>query len=49
MNQKALIADQDFQSCVDFQGLVCPGLAIGFRAVKAGRSGCPRNGWKMKG
>jgi formylmethanofuran dehydrogenase subunit E len=28
--------DQDFQRCVDFHGHICPGLAIGFRAAKAG-------------
>lgn len=26
----------DFQRCVDFHGHVCPGLAIGYAAVKAG-------------
>ena len=27
---------EDFQKCVDFHGHVCPGLAIGYRAAKAG-------------
>ena len=36
MNQKDLMAEQDFQRCVDFHGHVCPGLAIGYRAAKAG-------------
>lgn len=26
---------QDFQECIDFHGHVCPGLAIGYAAVKA--------------
>src|SRR4030066_84072 len=28
--------DQDFQRCVVFHAHICPGLAIGFRAAKAG-------------
>ena len=27
---------QDFQKCVEFHGHVCPGLAIGYAAAKAG-------------
>jgi len=27
---------EDFQRCADFHGHVCPGLAIGYRAAKAG-------------
>jgi formylmethanofuran dehydrogenase subunit E len=36
VNQKDLMAEQDFQKCVDFHGHDCPGLAIGYRAAKAG-------------
>jgi formylmethanofuran dehydrogenase subunit E len=27
---------EDFQKCADFHGHICPGLAIGYRAAKAG-------------
>lgn len=36
MNRKETLPDSDFQRCVDFHGHVCPGLAIGYRAAKAG-------------
>ena len=36
MNRKEPLKDQDFQRCADFHGHVCPGLAIGYRAAKAG-------------
>lgn len=36
MNAEEVLAGQDFQKCVDFHGHLCPGLAIGYRAAKAG-------------
>jgi formylmethanofuran dehydrogenase subunit E len=33
---EAQVFPQDFQACIDFHGHVCPGLAIGYAAVKAG-------------
>lgn len=36
MNADEIMAGQDFQKCVDFHGHICPGLAIGYRAAKAG-------------
>lgn len=36
MNRKKQIVPDDFQKCVEFHGHVCPGLAIGYRAAKAG-------------
>jgi formylmethanofuran dehydrogenase subunit E len=30
------LASRDFQRCAEFHGHVCPGLAIGYRAAKAG-------------
>jgi formylmethanofuran dehydrogenase subunit E len=38
MIPKEVFADKDFQRCVDFHGHICPGLAIGYRAAKAGLS-----------
>ena len=29
-------ANKDFQKCADFHGHVCPGLALGYRAARAG-------------
>ena len=34
--QEILRTDPDFQKCAEFHGHVCPGLAIGYRAAKAG-------------
>ena len=31
-----LINENDFKECADFHGHICPGLAIGYRAAKAG-------------
>jgi len=36
MNIENHEAPEDFNRCVDFHGHVCPGLAIGYRAAKAG-------------
>jgi formylmethanofuran dehydrogenase subunit E len=36
MGNQECLTSQDFQRCVDFHGHVCPGLAIGYRAAKAG-------------
>ena len=36
MNRQETMTDPDFQKCVDFHGHDCPGLAIGYRAAKAG-------------
>lgn len=31
-----ILASEDFKKCADFHGHICPGLAIGYRAAKAG-------------
>ena len=36
MNAEATLTSDDFQKCADFHGHVCPGLAIGYKASKAG-------------
>ena len=36
MNADETLASKDFKRCVDFHGHICPGLAIGYRASKAG-------------
>ena len=36
MNESQGKAPDDFNRCADFHGHVCPGLAIGYRAAKAG-------------
>jgi formylmethanofuran dehydrogenase subunit E len=33
---KGNFLDRDFQQCIEFHGHICPGLAIGFRAARAG-------------
>lgn len=35
MNGNEIMESEEFKQCVDFHGHICPGLAIGFRAVKA--------------
>jgi len=35
MNGKQIMESEAFKQCVDFHGHVCPGIAIGFQAVKA--------------
>lgn len=35
MNGKEIMESEEFKQCVDFHGHICPGLGIGFRAVKA--------------
>lgn len=36
MNATEILSSEDFKRCVAFHGHVCPGLAMGFRAAKAG-------------
>ena len=36
MNADEILSSEDFKRCVDFHGHICPGLAIGYRAAKAG-------------
>ncbi|MGD9817447.1 MAG: FmdE family protein [Desulfomonilaceae bacterium] len=36
--QKSEAYPQDFKECIEFHGHVCPGLAIGYAAVKAGKN-----------
>ncbi len=36
MEGKEILSSEDFRKCADFHGHVCPGLAIGYRAAKAG-------------
>lgn len=36
MNADEILASEEFKRCADFHGHICPGLAIGYRAAKAG-------------
>lgn len=36
MDADDILASEDFKKCADFHGHICPGLAIGYRAAKAG-------------
>lgn len=36
MAEKDILSREDFKKCADFHGHVCPGLALGYRAAKAG-------------
>lgn len=36
MNRRENPNEPDFQKCAEFHGHICPGLAIGYRAAKAG-------------
>jgi len=36
MNAEELVEQEDFKRCAQFHGHICPGLAIGYRAAKAG-------------
>jgi formylmethanofuran dehydrogenase subunit E len=36
MSAKEILASEDWQKCIDFHGHTCPGVAIGYRAAKAG-------------
>lgn len=36
MTADEILSNEDFKKCVDFHGHTCPGLAIGYRAAKAG-------------
>ncbi len=35
MDGKEIMESEEFKQCVDFHGHICPGLATGFKAVKA--------------
>jgi formylmethanofuran dehydrogenase subunit E len=36
MKTENAVSENDFQKCVDFHGHICPGLAMGYKASKAG-------------
>ena len=36
MTGEDILKQEDFQRCVEFHGHICPGIAIGYRAAKAG-------------
>ncbi len=36
MEGERIAAEEDFRKCLDFHGHLCPGLALGYRAAKAG-------------
>ena len=36
MTEDAIFKEKDFKNCADFHGHICPGLAIGYRAARAG-------------
>ena len=36
MKTEEILSREDFRKCADFHGHICPGLAIGYRASKAG-------------
>ena len=36
MDGREILSSDEFQRCADFHGHLCPGLAIGYRAAKAG-------------
>ena len=36
MKAEDILSSEDFKKCADFHGHICPGLAIGYRASKAG-------------
>ena len=36
MNTDEILSSEDFKRCAEFHGHICPGLAIGYRAAKAG-------------
>jgi formylmethanofuran dehydrogenase subunit E len=36
MTAEEILSSADFQRCVDFHGHICPGLAVGYRAARAG-------------
>jgi len=36
MNEERFYQKEDFRRCVEFHGHICPGLAIGYRAARAG-------------
>lgn len=36
MKIKPIASEDDFKKCVDFHGHICPGLAMGYKASKAG-------------
>jgi len=36
MSAEKILESQDWQKCIEFHGHTCPGIAIGYRAAKAG-------------
>jgi formylmethanofuran dehydrogenase subunit E len=43
MTADEIFLNTDFQRCVDFHGHICPGLAIGYQAAKAGMASLQKN------
>jgi formylmethanofuran dehydrogenase subunit E len=43
MTADEIFLNADFQRCVDFHGHICPGLAIGYQAAKAGMASLQKN------
>jgi len=43
MTDQEVLPDDDFRRCIDFHGHICPGLATGYRAAKAGFSWLKEN------
>jgi len=43
MIAKQIMESEDFKRCKEFHGHVCPGLSIGYRAVKAGMTALNEN------
>lgn len=46
MKADEILSSEDFKKCLDFHGHICPGLAIGYRAAKAGLEWYEKNGSK---
>jgi len=46
MNADEILSSEDFKKCQDFHGHICPGIAIGYRAAKAGLQWYKDNGQK---
>jgi len=44
MKADEILSSEDFKQCKDFHGHICPGIAIGYRAVKAGLEWYKDNG-----
>jgi formylmethanofuran dehydrogenase subunit E len=46
MKADEILSSEDFKKCLDFHGHICPGIAIGYRAAKAGLEWYKKNGSK---